>query len=280
MRKPATGFLPSLLKGERFPPAPTDCPRAQSSPSRELCFYGFWNASSWWSRWVRSLAPGILPSPPASGRTFASVSRIPPPSSAGITRTPFLICQSGSVCPGLGAGFGVLSFHRPFARSAVLLLPLAPAPAQDSTRASTPGSPLSPTEYEHFFALLTPTWKAETTCRLRATHGCRNPTLVQLDQYENHGLVPDGEGQARGETEAPECSPKTQGKNPCAHVRRGRAWLAPHREPVLSTFPVSTLPTAWSPLPAAPPQAPRGSSSPPLPFLRCCLLQPPLCLLV
>lgn len=74
----------------------------------------------------------------------------------------------------------------------VLLLPVGPTLAQELPSAPTPGSPLSPTEYERFFALLTPTWKAETTCRLRATHGCRNPTIVQLDQYENHGLVPDG----------------------------------------------------------------------------------------
>ncbi|XP_008823624.1 acrosin-binding protein [Nannospalax galili] len=74
----------------------------------------------------------------------------------------------------------------------VLLPPVTPAPAEASSSSSNPGSPLSSLEYERFFALLTPTWKAETTCRLRATHGCRNPTILQLDQYENHGLVPDG----------------------------------------------------------------------------------------
>uniref|UniRef100_A0A8C2MF79 Acrosin-binding protein n=1 Tax=Cricetulus griseus TaxID=10029 RepID=A0A8C2MF79_CRIGR len=85
----------------------------------------------------------------------------------------------------LAAGFLLLLLE-------VRLLPVTPLLAEETSSASSPGSPLTSTEYERFFALLTPTWKAETTCRLRATHGCRNPTLVQLDQYENHGLVPDG----------------------------------------------------------------------------------------
>ncbi|XP_060048233.1 acrosin-binding protein-like [Erinaceus europaeus] len=76
--------------------------------------------------------------------------------------------------------------------SVALLLPQAPAAAQDLTLESHLGSPLSLIEYHHFFELLTPTWKAETICRHRFNYGCLNPSLLQLDRQENHGLVPDG----------------------------------------------------------------------------------------
>ncbi|XP_036614517.1 acrosin-binding protein isoform X2 [Trichosurus vulpecula] len=74
--------------------------------------------------------------------------------------------------------------------AAILLAPTpAPFPAPDPV---VPGAPLSPAEYERFFSALTPAWKAETACRLRATQGCQNHKLVQLDQYENHGTLPQG----------------------------------------------------------------------------------------
>ncbi|XP_060054345.1 acrosin-binding protein-like [Erinaceus europaeus] len=75
-----------------------------------------------------------------------------------------------------------------------LLLPHAPTAAQDPPFGLliNQGSPLSNVEYERFFTLLTPTWKAESICKHRITYGCQNPSLLQLDQYENHGLVPEG----------------------------------------------------------------------------------------
>ncbi|XP_074213421.1 acrosin-binding protein isoform X2 [Camelus bactrianus] len=171
MRQLAAGSLLSLLKGEsvlrlrsppsqclsRFPPG-ARCPRSRPLPT--------------FPAGRRPPTPGPSPSPAASAARRPGP-RVPAPLSRWVRPAPRVSEPGPAVVR---------------SRPIVLLLPLAPASAQDST----PGSPLSTTEYERFFALLTPTWKAETTCRLRATHGCRNPTLVQLDQYENHGLVPDG----------------------------------------------------------------------------------------
>ncbi|XP_048359952.1 acrosin-binding protein isoform X2 [Sphaerodactylus townsendi] len=60
------------------------------------------------------------------------------------------------------------------------------------TLSSDPGSPLTEDEYEVFFSALRPEWKASMMCQTRRSKGCQSPKIKQLDEFENHGQIPEG----------------------------------------------------------------------------------------
>ncbi|XP_060092473.1 acrosin-binding protein [Heteronotia binoei] len=60
------------------------------------------------------------------------------------------------------------------------------------TSSPVPGSPLTDEEYEVFFSALRPEWKASMMCQIRRTKGCQSPKIKQLDEFENHGQIPEG----------------------------------------------------------------------------------------
>ncbi|XP_077201918.1 acrosin-binding protein isoform X2 [Paroedura picta] len=60
------------------------------------------------------------------------------------------------------------------------------------TSSPIPGSHLTGEEYEVFFSALRPEWKASMMCQIRRNKGCQSPKIKQLDEFENHGQIPEG----------------------------------------------------------------------------------------
>ncbi|NWW90992.1 ACRBP protein, partial [Rhynochetos jubatus] len=58
--------------------------------------------------------------------------------------------------------------------------------------AQQPGTPLTDKEYYQFFMLLQIARRANTACLLRELYGCVDPLVWRLDEYENHGAIPEG----------------------------------------------------------------------------------------
>ncbi|XP_062472291.1 acrosin-binding protein-like [Pezoporus occidentalis] len=59
-------------------------------------------------------------------------------------------------------------------------------------KAQQPGTPLSDEEYSQFFRFLQTAGRANTACFLRMLYGCQYPLVQRLDEYENHGVIPEG----------------------------------------------------------------------------------------